>query len=70
MRPFITGLAATLALLALAPAAVSQGKKAEEISEKARTQGMAEAPAFAKAAGVACNVTDARFIGKNADKKA
>lgn len=69
MRPFITGLAATLAVLALAPAAISQAKKAEEIPEKARTQGMAEAPALAKAAGIACNVTDARFIGKNADKK-
>ena len=70
MRPFITGLAAAMAVLALAPAAVSQSKKAEEISEKARTQGMAEAPALAKAAGVACNVTDARFVGKVADKKA
>jgi hypothetical protein len=70
MRPFITGLAATLAVLALAPAAVSQSKKATEISEKARTQGMAEAPALAKAAGVACNVTDARFVGKVSDKKA
>ncbi|KRB52088.1 hypothetical protein [Phenylobacterium sp. Root700] len=70
MRPFITGLAATLALLALAPAATSAPKKVEEITEKARTQGMAEAPAFAKAAGIACNVTDARFVGKVEDKKA
>ena len=70
MRPFITGLAATLAVLALAPAAVSQGKKAAEISEKARTQGMAEAPALAKAAGISCNVTDALFVGKTEDKKA
>ncbi|MER8125042.1 hypothetical protein ABS198_22415, partial [Acinetobacter baumannii] len=31
---------------------------------------MAEAPALAKAAGVACNVTDARFVGKVSDKKA
>ena len=69
MRPFITGLAATLALLALAPAAVSQGKKAAEISDKARTQGMAEAPALAKAAGISCNVTDALFVGKTSDKK-
>ncbi|HEY9236050.1 MULTISPECIES: hypothetical protein [Phenylobacterium] len=70
MKPFITGLAATLAVLALAPAAVSASKKPAEVSEKARTQGMAEAPALAKAAGVACNVTDARFVGKVADKKA
>ena len=53
----------------MAPAAVSQGKKAEEITEKARTQGMAEAPALAKAAGISCNVTDALFVGKTEDKK-
>ncbi|WP_309643422.1 hypothetical protein [Phenylobacterium sp.] len=70
MRPFGIGLAAVLAILAFAPAAVSQGKKAPEISEKQRAQGMAEAPALAAAAGVACKVTDARFIGKSDDKKA
>lgn len=70
MRPFGIGLAAALAIVAFAPSAVSQSKKGEEITEKARTQGMAEAPALAKAAGVACNVTDARFIGKVDDKKA
>ncbi|WP_332771716.1 hypothetical protein, partial [Phenylobacterium sp.] len=70
MRPFGIGLAAVLAILAFAPTAVSQGKKAPEITEKQRTQGMAEAPALAQAAGVACKVTDARFIGKADDKKA
>ncbi|UTP39002.1 hypothetical protein M9M90_17520 [Phenylobacterium sp. LH3H17] len=70
MRPFGIGLAAVLAILAFAPAAVSQGKKAPEISEKQRTQGMAEAPALAQSAGVACKITDARFIGKADDKKA
>lgn len=70
MRPIAIGLAAVLAMAAFAPAAISQSKKGEEITEKARTQGMAEAPALASAAGVACKVTDARFIGKVADKKA
>ncbi|MDP3853045.1 hypothetical protein [Phenylobacterium sp.] len=70
MRSFGIALAAVLAVLALAPEAVSQGKKAAGIDEKARTQGMAEAPALAKTAGVACSVTDARFIGKTDDKKA
>jgi hypothetical protein len=70
MKPFGIGLAAALALVAFAPAAVSQSKKGEEITEKARTQGMAEAPALAQAAGVRCQITDARFIGKVDDKKA
>ncbi len=70
MRPFGIGLAAVLAILAFAPTAVSQGKKAPEITEKQRAQGMAEAPALAQAAGVACKITDARFIGKADDKKA
>lgn len=70
MRPIAIGLAAVLAAAAFAPAAISQSKKGEEISEKSRSQGMAEAPAVAQAAGVACQVTDARFIGKVSDKKA
>jgi peptidyl-prolyl cis-trans isomerase SurA len=37
---------------------------------KTRAQGMAEAPAIAKAVGISCAVTDARFIGKTEDKKA
>jgi len=70
MRPFGIGLAAVLAILAFAPQAVSQGKKAPEINEKQRAQGLAEAPALAKAAGVSCQITDARFVGKAEDKKA
>jgi hypothetical protein len=70
MRPFGIGLAAALAMLALAPAATSQSKKAAEVPAKMRTQGMAEAPAIAQAAGIACQVSDARFVGKVEDKKA
>lgn len=71
MRPLAIGLAAVLAVAAFAPAAISQSKKGGgEITEKARTQGMAEAPALAQAAGVTCKISDARFIGKVDDKKA
>jgi hypothetical protein len=68
MRPIGFGLAAALALVAFAPATVLSAPK--KVDEKARTQGMAEAPALAKAAGVSCQVTDARFIakGKSNDK--
>ncbi|MDP3660392.1 hypothetical protein [Phenylobacterium sp.] len=70
MRPIGIGVAAALLLAALAPAAVlSAPKKAPEISEESRKTGMAEAPAAAQAAGVACQVADARLIGKSADKK-
>jgi hypothetical protein len=56
---------------ALAPATVmSASKKAAAVPEAARKQGMAEAPAAAQAAGLSCQVADARFIGKAEDKKA
>jgi hypothetical protein len=52
-------------------AAMSQGKKpATEVTEQARKAGMAEAPAVAQGLGLACQVTDARLIGKQEDKKA
>lgn len=70
MRPIGFGLAAALMFAALAPAAVmSAPKKAPEISAEARKVGMAEAPAAAQAAGVGCQVTDARLLGKTSDKK-
>jgi len=70
MKPFGIGLAAALIVAALAPAVVlSAPKKDEAIPEAARKQGMAEAPAAAQAAGITCQVTDARFVGKNADPK-
>jgi hypothetical protein len=64
------GLAAVLAVSALAPAALSQKPAAEEITPAARQQGMAEAPPLAQAAGVSCQIADARLIGKQEDKKA
>lgn len=60
--------AVILAMFATSGVTVAQGKKKEAaaaagaISQKDRDRGMAEAPALAKAAGLACNITDARFI--------
>ncbi|MCR5873307.1 hypothetical protein LRS10_03335 [Phenylobacterium sp. J426] len=66
--PKAIGLAAALAALVLVPAAaVSQGKKDADIPAAARKSGMAEAPALVQAAGLPCQVSDARKIGE--DKK-
>lgn len=72
MRPKVFGLAAALLVAALAPAAViSAPKEAPKVSDAQRKQGMAEAPAVAQSAGLTCQVTDARFVGKTGeDKKA
>ncbi|HEY3697643.1 hypothetical protein [Phenylobacterium sp.] len=71
MRPIGFGLAIALAIAALAPATVlSASKKAADIPAAARKQGMAEAPAVVQQAGLSCQVSDARFIGKSEDKKA
>jgi hypothetical protein len=65
MRPIGIGLAAALLVAVLAPATVSSApKKPPAVSEAARKQGMADAPAVAQAAGLSCQVTDARFMGK------
>ena len=70
MRPMKWGLAAALCAVVLAPAAViSAPKGAAKISDAQRKQGMAEAPAVAQAAGLNCQVTDARFIGEAKDPK-
>jgi len=54
----------------LAPAAVvSAPKGAAPVSDAQRKQGMAEAPAVVQAAGLNCQVSDARFIGKSKDPK-
>lgn len=72
MRPIGIGLIAALALAVMAPAtaasaAPKQDPKAALMAQKAKEKGMAEAPAIAKAAGLYCNVTDARWMGE--DKK-
>ncbi|WP_374572934.1 hypothetical protein [Phenylobacterium sp.] len=70
MRRIGIALAAIVVAGALAPVAVISATKDEGVSEASRKQGMAEAPALAQAAGVTCQVQDARFIGKAEDKKA
>jgi len=71
MRPFAIGLTAALALAALIPAAVISAPKEKDkppaVDAKAREAGMKDAPAMVTAAGLKCDVTDARFIGE--DKK-
>lgn len=67
MKPLNIGLIAALAVAMLAPIAASSQSKDAGVSDKQRQQGMAEAPAAAKAAGVACQISDARFIAQ--DKK-
>ena len=74
MRPKFIALCAALLVAAMAPAAavVSAPAKAEapKFTEAQHKQGMAEAPAVMQAAGVSCQVSDARFVGKVAgDKK-
>lgn len=66
--PKALGLAmAMIAALLVPAAAVSQAKKAPEVSAAARKAGMAEAPAVLTAAGLGCQLSDARKIGE--DKK-
>lgn len=70
MRPIGWGLAAALLAAVLAPAAVISAPKAlAPVSEAQRKQGMSEAPAAVQAAGLGCQVSDARFIGKANDPK-
>lgn len=70
MRPIGWGLAAALCAAVLAPAVViSAPKGAAPVSDAQRKQGMAEAPAVVQAAGLGCQVSDARFIGKTKDPK-
>jgi hypothetical protein len=79
MRPMGLGLLAALIVAVMAPAAMAQrlpasgGTKAPpaSVTADARKAGMADAPALVQAAGVSCQVSDARLIGKIApDKKA
>lgn len=70
MRPIGWGVAAALCAAVLAPAVViSAPKGAAPVSDAQRKQGMAEAPAVVQSAGLGCQVSDARFIGKTKDAK-
>lgn len=70
MKPLKFGLIAAMTLGVLAPGAVFSQSKDSGVTDAQRKRGMAEAPAVAQAAGVTCQVADARFIGEVADKKA
>ncbi|MFL5297374.1 MAG: hypothetical protein ACJ798_13415 [Phenylobacterium sp.] len=73
MRPFGLGLLAALVVAVMAPAAAMAAPAAPKpttIDANARKAGMAEAPPLVQAAGLNCQVTDARLVGKApADKK-
>ncbi len=80
MRPMRFGLLCALIVAVMAPTAVmaqrlpaSGGGKAPPpaaVSSESRKQGMADAPGIAQAAGLNCQVSDARMAGKiAADKK-
>ena len=70
MKRVAIGLATAALALALGTVtAVSASKKEEAALAAARTAGMAQAPAVAQAAGIACQVTDARLVGKMKDPK-
>lgn len=69
--PKAFGLAIALLTMFIVPAsAISQSKKPPEISADARKKGMAGAPAVAQAAGLSCQVSDARLIGQDTKSKA
>ena len=73
MRPIGLGLVAALVIGLLTPATgMAQAKGAKPtVSEAQRKQGMTEAPPLVTAAGLPCQVSDARFVGKSPeDKKA
>lgn len=78
MRPLGLGLIAALVVAVtgvgmLSPATVMSATKpaTPAVSPEQRKQGMAEAPAAIAAAGVPCQLSDARFVGKvPEDKKA
>ena len=72
MRLFGIGAALALALAAFLPSAALAASKpaaAAPITKEQRTKGMADAPALITAAGLDCQLADARFIGESSDPK-
>jgi hypothetical protein len=64
MRSFGIGLAIALVLVAAAPTGAFAAAPAA-VSKDSRAKGMAAAPGLVAAAGLDCNVADARFIGES-----
>ena len=68
MRPMRLGLLAALIVAVMAPVAAmaAPAAKVPTVDSASRKQGMAEAPAIVQAAGIDCQVADARLAGKGA----
>ena len=75
MRPIGIGLAVTLMLsvfvptAVMAPALAATAPAAPAVDKDHRAKGMAAAPGLVTAAGLDCQVSDARLIGENTDPK-
>jgi len=70
MRPIGLGLVAALIVAVLAPVAVmSAPKAAPAVNEAQRKVGLADTPALVTAAGLPCQVSDARLVGKATEDK-
>ncbi len=70
MRPIGIGLAIALIAAVLTPSAVLAAKPAAPaVSKESRDRGMKDAAGVVAAAGVDCQVADARFIGESSDPK-
>ena len=71
MKLFGIGAALALALAAILPSAAMAAAKpaAAPITKEQRAKGMADAPALVTAAGLDCQLADARFIGDSSDPK-
>ena len=63
------GLAAILAVAAIVPAAVSQGRAPAKLDPKQIAKGMAEVPALIPTAGVSCTPKNALYLGGSTDSK-
>ncbi|MBA3812658.1 MAG: hypothetical protein H0X27_13645 [Caulobacteraceae bacterium] len=71
MRKIGIGLALSLAALwaGLAPALAAPKPAVPEVSKESRAKGMAAVPAIIQAAGIDCQLADARQIGESVDPK-
>lgn len=67
MRPIGLGLIAAIALSIATPTLAAP--KAEGVNEMQRKAGMAKAPEIIAKSGLACGLTDARFVGSSDEKK-
>jgi hypothetical protein len=71
MRPILIGLVAAFLAVIMVPAAAlaATPPKPTPVDPAKRAQGMKEAPAVITAAGLDCQLADARFLGPSVDAK-